>query len=302
VGALTPASVTLNAGATATFTVAIAPAQPGATSVALSADQPTVLQVPASVSVAQGQTSATFIATALAAGNAVVTASVNGTQQASSVQVLALPSIFGETPKDQTLSGATLPQIAAQYASPGSAIDLASVRLRLDGQDVTSLATVTGSAVFYDVTQPLANAAHTASVSVANTNGGTSSSTWSFTLDEAAPNFYSESPRDVFVADRQPRIRVLLSGFQIVPSSVTIQLDGVDVTAQAEVSTGRIVYLPPAPLADGLHTVSVSAIDGRAVPGNKQWSFTVELPPPPVAGDDGDRTPRTVNPEVRVLQ
>src|SRR6266704_1072626 len=87
VTALEPASFTMNVGATSSFTVRINAAQSTNTDVALSVDNPLVLQIPASVTVAQGQPSAVFTATGLAVGNALITASANGTSKTSSVHV-----------------------------------------------------------------------------------------------------------------------------------------------------------------------------------------------------------------------
>ncbi len=91
VTALEPATLTMNVGATSTFTVRINAAQSTNTQIALSVDNPSVLQIPASVTVAQGQTSAVFTATGLAAGNAIITASANGTSKTSSVHVSPQP-------------------------------------------------------------------------------------------------------------------------------------------------------------------------------------------------------------------
>src|SRR6266705_2263120 len=87
VTALEPASFTMNVGATSSFTVRINAAQTTNIQIALAVDNPSVLQIPTSVTVAQGQTSAVFTATGLAVGNAVITASANGTSKTSSVHV-----------------------------------------------------------------------------------------------------------------------------------------------------------------------------------------------------------------------
>jgi len=87
VTALEPASFTMNVGATSSFTVTINAAQSTGTEITLTVDNPSVLQIPASVTVALGQTSAVFTATGLAVGNAIITASANGTSKSSSVHV-----------------------------------------------------------------------------------------------------------------------------------------------------------------------------------------------------------------------
>ena len=89
---LEPAIFSLNVGATGSFTVSINAAQPVATTIGLAVDDAAVLQVPASVPVAPGSTSATFTATGLTPGNAVIAASANGTSKSSSVHVSPQPA------------------------------------------------------------------------------------------------------------------------------------------------------------------------------------------------------------------
>jgi len=87
VTALEPAAFTMNVGATSTFTVRINAAQVTNTEIALESANPAVLQVPSSVTVAQGATSATFTVTGLAVGDATLTASANGTSRTSNVHI-----------------------------------------------------------------------------------------------------------------------------------------------------------------------------------------------------------------------
>jgi RHS repeat-associated protein len=92
VTALEPATFTMTVGATSTFTVRINAAQTTNTDIALASSDPAVLQVPASVTIAQGATSATFTATGLAVGDATLTASANGTARTASVHVSPQPA------------------------------------------------------------------------------------------------------------------------------------------------------------------------------------------------------------------
>jgi len=226
---------------------------------------------------------------------------VSTTSGAVTITVNTALLISGQTPKDVTLPGGSTPLVGAAYTVQGGAIDVASVRLQFNGVDVTSQATVTESGAVYQVTQPLANATHAVALTVATLTGSVATDTWTFVTDDPAPNFYGETPRDVFVANRNPRIRVLLSGFNIALSSIRILLDGGDVTTQADVGVDHIVVTPASPLGDGLHTVNVTATDGRGASAGKQWSFTVALPPPPNTTEDGSRADRTFIPRVRVV-
>jgi len=248
-----------------------------------------------------------FLWSNVSAGNYAITAVATndaGTSTTSAPVAIVVNSaivIFGQTPKDVTLPGGSTPEIGAAYTAPGATIDLASVRILVDGVDVTSQATVGAAGVLYPVAQPLASGTHGVAVSVAAVGGSLLTSTWTFAVDDPAPNFYGETPRDVFLVDRNPRIRVLLSGFNIVRASILISLDGADVTAQADIGTDHVIFVPTTPLADGIHSVSVAAADGRGVVAGKRWSFTVQQPPPPATTDDGTRTTRTFVPTIRAL-
>lgn len=90
--ALEPATHTMTVGATSSFTVRINAAQLANSEIALSVDAPDVLQVPPSVTIAQGQLSATFTVTALATGNAVISASASNTSRTASVHVSPQPA------------------------------------------------------------------------------------------------------------------------------------------------------------------------------------------------------------------
>jgi chitodextrinase len=216
--------------------------------------------------------------------------------------VAGLPTISGQTPKDVVLPGGAKPEVGAVYAGTGSDIDVTNVSLLLNGQNVTTQAIVTTAGVLYVVPRSLAVATHSVTLTVPDFAGNVASSTWTFAVDDPAPNFYDESPRDVFIVDRNPIIRVLLSGFGIVPSSVRFYLDGADLTAQSDAAIDHIVFVPIAPLANGAHTVNVSATDARGVSASKQWSFTVQTPPPPSVTTDGVRTERTVVPVLSLPQ
>jgi RHS repeat-associated protein len=88
---VTPSPLTVVQEATGTLTVTLNAAPQTNTVVALSVDQATVLQVPASVTVPAGQTQGRFTVTGLALGEATVTATLNATMQTAVVQVIPPP-------------------------------------------------------------------------------------------------------------------------------------------------------------------------------------------------------------------
>ena len=89
---LAPSPFTMNVGAVSTFTVTINSTQAANTDVTLALSNPGVLQIPATVTIAQGQVSASFTATALATGDAILSASANSTSQSANLHVSPLPA------------------------------------------------------------------------------------------------------------------------------------------------------------------------------------------------------------------
>ncbi len=95
VAAIDPATVNLRQGRGATLTVHITPAQLGPTVVSLAVSDPSLLVVPASVTVPADTTSASFSVRALAPGLVTVTASANGTSAQASLTLLTPPPFAG---------------------------------------------------------------------------------------------------------------------------------------------------------------------------------------------------------------
>jgi beta propeller repeat protein len=76
------------------------------------------------------------------------------------------------------------PTISADYAENGRGIDSASIRMYVDGVDVTADLIDNGSSVSYDVTTPerLDDGLHVARFVVADSQGGITDESWTFTV------------------------------------------------------------------------------------------------------------------------
>lgn len=88
---LLPSPLPLVAGATGNLIVVLNAVQGTDIQVSVTADDPSVIQAPAAVTVAAGQTQALFTVTGLAQGTALVTASLGSSTKTSTVQVLNPP-------------------------------------------------------------------------------------------------------------------------------------------------------------------------------------------------------------------
>ncbi len=91
------------------------------------------------------------------------------------------------TPAVGSTVATTAPQIAAVYSDAGRGVDAASIRLSLDGVDVTAQAVVTASSAVFTSSAPLSEGAHVVAVQVADLAGNQASAASTFTLDSIAP-------------------------------------------------------------------------------------------------------------------
>ena len=79
------------------------------------------------------------------------------------------------------------------------------------------------------------------------------------------------------ILERRPRISATLGDAAAVdPKTVTVEVDGVDVTLLVTVEQGRITYTPPADLAHGERTVRISAAGpGGVAFAPAEWKFKI---------------------------
>ena len=118
---LTPNPVSLQIGTSATLTVALSNAYELPVSVALTSTAPSVISVPASVTVVAGNTTGAFTASGLSAGSATITASYNSSSATSS-GVIASSTAFPNQPPGLTVirdtSFSAIPQDGWAYNYP----------------------------------------------------------------------------------------------------------------------------------------------------------------------------------------
>lgn len=100
---------------------------------------------------------------------------------AVSAEDIVGPVVTGLIPANGASTGSILrPQISAGYSDAPSGIDTASVKLFLDGVDVTTAAAVAADGITYTPSYDLAKKSHTVELRVSDTEGNTTIQTWSF--------------------------------------------------------------------------------------------------------------------------
>ncbi|MGZ4626958.1 MAG: hypothetical protein ACXV3S_11850, partial [Kineosporiaceae bacterium] len=153
--------------------------------------------------------------------------------------------------------------------------------------------TIAGSDASYVPAADLAYGTHTVTWHATDGAGNVRDGFWTFTVrDAVAPVLSDVRPDDgSSTSDATPVISVAVAdaGVGVDPASITMTLDGNDVSAHGAFSAGRFVYTPSASLGFGRHTVVVRASD---LAGNRSapltWSFDErDDTPPAVSG----RTP-----------
>jgi hypothetical protein len=156
----------------------------------------------------------------------------------------------------------------------------ATVRVYLDGSDVTYRASVQPGGFSYTPPAPLGFGAHRVRVTGLAVDGTSFDRAWTFTVNGAPP------PSPIDLQNIAPgagttvvnRFATISANFtrNVDAGSVRVWLDGADRTNQCAISASGFSYKPPAPLDFGSHTVRVA---GRGVGGgafDRSWSFTVK--------------------------
>lgn len=181
-----------------TVTLAGAAASGGAT-VALSSSNPSVATVPASVGVAAGATSATFVVTGVSSGSATITASMNGSsRQSPALTVSARAQLASITVSPSTAVGGSNVTATVTLTGPAPSGG-ADVALSSDGTTIVpaSMTVVAGSTSvsFTVLTQVVSGP--TNSILKASYNGTSVTATISLTRPTVATANFGVTGRDV---------------------------------------------------------------------------------------------------------
>jgi hypothetical protein len=198
------------------------------------------------------------------------------------------PSLAAASPADGAAFEARRPSIGFQVADSGSGVDPASLRVLLDGSDVAPFGSLADGSFTYQPSTDLGYGRHVISVAVSDRSGNAMApARWAFDIvDRTAPVLGDVRPDDGSAgADRTPSISFAVAdagGTGVDAGSISVTLDGDDVSDQGALVGDRFALTPAQPLAFGLHTVVAHAAD---VAGNVSaplaWTFEVrdELAP-----------------------
>lgn len=194
------------------------------------------------------------------------------------------PTVAITAPAKGSLLATALPTITAAYADAGSGIDLASVRLILDGLNRTAEAQVTGSGLTFLPTGVLAEGQHQADVTVRDADGNEARVGSYFIVDSVPPSLTLLAPTASSAAG-YPRVGVLLgtsdetSGLDW--SSSSVQIDGIEIAGSCGLDPGS-VSCSFSPIHSGTHRLSVTIRDraGNEASASREFDFLLDQTPP----------------------
>lgn len=210
------------------------------------------------------------------------------------------PVIGAILPAHQETVDTGKPTIRVTYTDAGSGIALGSIVLKVDGTDVTALASITLTEIVYTPVSALRNGTHAVELVVRDHAGNRSRKSWNFYVsDPAASSPEPTRPIAVSPATIKPIIIVLTpapgeivhtpfptvtaaySAFAsaIDPEAVVLKVDFLDVTARASVTGTHVTYTPSVGLAPGTHTVELIVSDSSGNRTRRSWNFDVEFVP-----------------------
>jgi hypothetical protein len=192
------------------------------------------------------------------------------------------PVITDVVPSDgATVAADALISISGTFLDAGSGIDVASVRIQLDGQDIAAQSAVTSNGFTRTFTQPLREGSHQLRISIRDMAGNETSRETVF-ASASAPVVSDPSPRDTFLpGGAQPTITAQLSdiGSGIDVTSVRVFFNGTDVTTAAQITAAALSYAVPSPLADRTHVVRVVVRDLAGNSTESSWEFGTATAP-----------------------
>lgn len=204
------------------------------------------------------------------AGNAAQTTWQFGTATA--------PEILTTSPRDTLFAAGSQPTIVASYRDTRAGIDPSGVHLYVNGVDVVSSATVTGTQISYTPATPMPAGPVTVYLEVANRANALAGATWGFEVD--TPSNYSlalVSPA-VPMTTTTPKLQVVATASATRSSVRAVTVNGF-ATRPTSQGDGAMQFVADIDLADGENTISVLAAFEDGQIRTAETTVTFDAPP-----------------------
>lgn len=179
--------------------------------------------------------------------------------------------------------------IAASFSDgAGAGIDPSSVNVMLDGVNIGPSCGISSDGVSC-AAGALGDGVHEVQVEVFDLAGNRGLKNWDFTVDTAAIAITGQAPaHGSWQTTATPAIQAdfhQMGSGMIDTSSITILLDGLDVSAEAICSVDGIVFRPSPQLSEGPHSVVITMNDDAGHSGRSEWIFAIDSVPPQITNE-----------------
>jgi hypothetical protein len=210
----------------------------------------------------------------------------NATFTLSAITDTTPPTITSVSPGEGSMVSILKPIISVLY-SDDVAIDFSTVKIMLDGTDVTSAATITSSRADYIPVTDLSEGSHTVYIEVKDLSGNKASKTWNFTvsLPDLLPPVISSvyPPGGSILNVHTITINATYSDNKAVdPYSVTLKLNNSAVNMSSITPTSLTASVN---LTDGVYLATLSLMDTSGNMATMNWTFTIDATPPTFSGN-----------------
>jgi len=181
------------------------------------------------------------------------------------------PFISGLTPAPESATANALAAITASFSDSLSGIEAASIRLQIDGTDVTSMAAISELGVSYHPSTRLADGHHQVVLTIRDRAGNEATASGSFTVDTNPPAITIVAPAEGATASTAT---VDLVG-SVADATATVTVNGAGVLL-----AGNNFSVAGLPLAPGQNTIHIEAHDALGNNSSVELHVTYVQPMP----------------------
>ena len=197
-------------------------------------------------------------------------------------QTSSPPVLTNMIPSYSVIPEKVIPKIGSDFTDLGSGINLDSIKLKLNGIDVTANSTINTNSIEYIQQEPKTPGRYTADLSISDNAGNNKNRKWSFVIPNGKPNVEFTSPNYENTVGESIILSAIFEdqNSDIQNELVTLLFDNVDVTHDSTIvhsnnREGVITYEISPILEEGFHTAILFVTNKSGGSTNKSLPFIV---------------------------
>lgn len=191
-----------------------------------------------------------------------------------------VPVVSSLTPAAGSFIASVTPSVSAEFSDDQTGIDVSSVRIFIDGIDLTGKASITSTGLTLVLTSALTEGGHLLTLQLKDQAGNAVEKTNAFSVDVTPPLITGLLPPNSSATSMQkPTFSATfsdnLAGVDL--TSLTVTLDGENITSQTAKAVNGFSYTVSSPLAEGSHVLKVTLRDKAGTLTQAQSTFIVDI-------------------------